>query len=260
MNKVYSRFCCSLGLTLLLAACGDPAQFNELTFGEPIPAETNPEMSNLPDLTSGDKGKPSTTYAGEEGPSSENERQDEDLAPSETPAPFPAPTDPDTRLFTDCEESPEKGIVANLYELPVDTSRLPDFSSMTALRDVCLSQLNIKDRQFSEGFPGVEGLFEWFALDMQFRVTVPRSGTYEFSLLSDDGAILWINNAKVIDNDGLHEVTEKRASVYLPAGTHTFRVAYYQGPRWRIALELYWKVPGTSTRVHIPASAISRLD
>ncbi|HYX31568.1 MAG TPA: PA14 domain-containing protein [Oligoflexus sp.] len=261
MHKVYSRFCLALGLSLLLTACGDPAQFNEITFGEAIPVDQNPEMSTLPDIKQ-DKDIQTTTpgYAGEESPTAEQEPaaevvETEDPAQSESPTPAS-----EAKLFADCEDSPDKGIVAELFELPANTSRLPDFQTLSSLRTVCLSQLNIQDRQFSEGFPGVENLFEWFALDMKFNVNVPRNGIYEFSLVSDDGAILWIDNAQIINNDGLHEVTEKKARIYLEAGSHAFRVAYYQGPRWRIALELFWKIPGASTRTYIPANAISRAE
>lgn len=266
MKQVYSRLSVALAISLALTACGESTQFREIPLGDPISAEQNPEMSPLPDIHQ-DKANSSKTesnpgYSGEEeNPPEASDTPSATDAPSQTDNPAQSgTTPPSTRLFTDCEESPEKGIVANLYELPVNTAKLPDFSALSSLRTVCLSQLNIKDRQFSEGFPGVEGLFEWFALDMQFRVNAPKAGIYEFSLAADDGAILWIDGAEIINNDGLHEVTTKTAKIYLTAGQHTFRVAYYQGPRWRIALELFWKVPGNTTRSYIPASAISRVD
>jgi hypothetical protein len=265
MNQVYSRLCVALAISLALTACGESTQFREIPLGDPISAEQNPEMSPLPDMHQ-DKANTSKTesnpgYSGEENPPPATDTPSDTEAPAQSDNPTQSETTvPAARLFTDCEESPEKGIVANLYELPANTAMLPDFGTMSSLRTVCLSQLNIKDRQFSEGFPGVEGLFEWFALDMQFKVNAPRAGIYEFSLAADDGAILWIDGAEIINNDGLHEVTTKTAKIYLTAGQHTFRVAYYQGPRWRIALELFWKLPGSTTRSYIPASAISRVE
>jgi hypothetical protein len=263
MNQVNPRFCVALALSLLFTACGESTQFREIPISGPISAEHNPEMASLPDITE-DKKSPNPGYSGEDTPPPATEEKQGDVvtdqpSQSDNPTQSENPT-PSTRLFTDCEETPDKGIVAQLYELPVDTKQLPDFSGLSALRTVCLSQLNIQDRQFSEGFPGVEGLFEWFALDMRFQVNVPKSGIYEFTMASDDGSILWINDAEIINNDGLHEVASKTAKIYLAAGQHTFRVAYYQGPRWRIALELFWKIPGSTTRAYIPASAISRVE
>jgi hypothetical protein len=267
MNQVYSRFCLALALSLICTACGESTQFREIPIDSPVFPEQYPEMTSMPE-TKQDKTEANPGYSGEENPpvaeTAPDEVEAETPVPSDqpnvdNPEPSEAPTPP-TRLFTDCEESPEKGIVANLYQLPVNTNRLPDFTALSSLRTVCLSQLNIQDRQFSEGFPGVEGLFEWFALDMSFQVNVPKTGLYEFSMASDDGSILWIDGAEFINNDGLHEVTTRTARIYLEAGQHTFRVAYYQGPRWRIALELFWKIPGSSTRAYIPASAISRVE
>jgi hypothetical protein len=266
MKQVYSRLCVALAISLALTACGESTQFREIPLGNPISAEQNPEMSRLPEINQDEADKVNKTegnpgYSGEENPPPASDTHADTDAPAQSDNPAQSETTaPATRLFTDCEESPEKGIVANLYELPVDTAMLPDFSALSSLRTVCLSQLNIKDRQFSEGFPGVEGLFEWFALDMQFKVNAPKAGIYEFSLAADDGAILWIDGAEIINNDGLHEVTTKTAKIYLTAGLHTFRVAYYQGPRWRIALELFWKVPGSTNRSYIPASAIRRVE
>lgn len=267
MNQVYSRFCLALALSLVYTACGESTQFREIPLDSPVFPEQNPEMSNLPEINQ-DKTEANPGYSGQENPPVSEKAPAEpeaetpvpsDLPTADNPAQSETPT-PAARLFTDCEESPEKGIVANLYELPVNTTRLPDFTTLSSLRTVCLSQLNIQDRQFSEGFPGVEGLFEWFALDMSFQVNVPKTGLYEFSLASDDGSIMWIDDAEIINNDGLHEVATKTAKIYLEAGQHTFRVAYYQGPRWRIALELFWKIPGSTTRSYIPASAISRVE
>ncbi|HET9238070.1 MAG TPA: PA14 domain-containing protein [Oligoflexus sp.] len=266
MNQVYSRLCIALAISLALTACGESTQFREIPLGDPISAEQNPEMSPIPTIDQDktdktNKAENNPGYSGEENSPTAGDAPLDTDTPAQSDNPGQSETTaPTVRLFTDCEESPEKGIVANLYELPVNTAKLPDFSSLSSLRTVCLSQLNIKDRQFSEGFPGVEGLFEWFALDMQFKVNAPKAGLYEFSLAADDGAILWIDGAEIINNDGLHEVTTRTAKIYLTAGQHSFRVAYYQGPRWRIALELFWKVPGSTTRSYIPASAISRVE
>lgn len=258
MKQASITFGLSLSLMLGLTACGDPSSFKEEMTGEPIFVESETPVNESENKT---ETEATTTFEGtvpdEKGI---DVAASDPVAPSThatapTVTPPPAPT-----LFADCEESPEKAIVADLFQLPEGSRRLPDFSTLNSLRTVCLSQLNIKDRQFTEGFPGVEELFEWFALDMKFQVNAPKKGNYDFTLLSDDGAIVYIDGLKVIDNDGLHAVLEKKARVFLEAGQHEFHVSYYQGPRVRIALELYWKVPGTSSKVYIPASAISRLD
>ena len=152
----------------------------------------------------------------------------------------------------------DKAIISQLYQLPAQTNKLPDFSTMTAVGDVCVSQLNIADRDFTQGFPGVSEIFEWFALDMRFKVTIAAAGNYQFFLNSDDGSIMEVDGSKVIDNDGTHSQKEVSGSKYLAAGVHDFHVKYYQGPRTRIALELFWKTPGSNNKVYIPARVMSR--
>lgn len=168
-------------------------------------------------------------------------------------------TSPAPMLFSDCVSNPSQAIVAQVYELPVNTSKLPDFSKLIpAGDDVCLPQLNISERIFSEGFPGVPDLFEWFGLDINFKVEVPSSGNYSFTLKSDDGAILYIDGQKIVDNDGTHATKEVTATKNLSKGFHSFHIKYYQGPRYHIALELFWKTPGALERSYIPEAYLSR--
>jgi hypothetical protein len=161
-------------------------------------------------------------------------------------------------IFADCASNADRPIVGDLYELSPDTKALPDFKKMKAIRKVCLAQLDIKTRDFSEGFPAVEKLYEWFSLDLRFAVKVPESGSWAFKLVADDGAILYIDQNKLIDNDGLHETREKNGQRQLRAGIHDFRVSYFQGPRYSIALELYWKGPQDSEFSYIPAANLMR--
>ncbi len=43
---------------------------------------------------------------------------------------------------------------------------------------------------------------------------------YRFRLVSDDGAILYIDGYPVIDNDGQHPPVSKQATIQLAAGEH----------------------------------------
>jgi hypothetical protein len=181
------------------------------------------------------------------------------LPPPQTvtlPAPPPSPS-PEP-LFQDCEKDVERKMVAELFPLAKDTQRLPDFSQMTATKKLCMRQLDITDRDFKEGFPGVDGLIEWFGLNIRFRLNVPVTGDYEFMLNSDDGSRLFIDGHEVIENDGQHSEQMKTAVVALTAGMHELRVPYFQGPRYRIALELKWKGPGDVTHAYIPSKLILR--
>jgi len=174
------------------------------------------------------------------------------------PAPIPPPQAEPQPLFQDCEKVPDRHMVAELYALEKDTQGLPDFSQLKSSKKLCMKQLDITDRDFKEGFPGVDGLIEWFGLDIRFRLDVPVTGEYEFTLNSDDGSRLFIDGHEVIDNDGQHSQKQKSAIVALTSGLHEVRLPYFQGPRYRIALELQWKGPGDVKAGYIPPQFILR--
>lgn len=56
---------------------------------------------------------------------------------------------------------------------------------------------------------------------------VPSDGVYTFSLLSDDGSILKLDDQVLIENDGLHSPAERSAQVALAAGKHKLELSYF---------------------------------
>lgn len=62
-------------------------------------------------------------------------------------------------------------------------------------------------------------------------VKVNENATFEFSLHSDDGSKLYIDDQLIIDNDGKHARYERAAGVALKSGLHKIKVAYFDdGP------------------------------
>lgn len=99
--------------------------------------------------------------------------------------------------------------------------------------------LNVSPRKFNQGFPGISERTEWFAIRYRGKFKVAVADYYRFRLLSDDGAILRIDDVVVIDNDGQHAPLSRDATIPLSAGEHELYVEYYQGPRDNIALQLF---------------------
>src|SRR4029079_13633502 len=52
-----------------------------------------------------------------------------------------------------------------------------------------------------------------FALKLTGIIEVPRAGKYTFRVASDDGSRVYLDGQLLIENDGVHGVTEKSASV-----------------------------------------------
>lgn len=150
------------------------------------------------------------------------------------------------------------GLVGNVYEIPVDTLQLPNLNELQAKTSIVAKQLNVAEREFSTGFPGLANLFEWFAIGFKGVLKVPADGNYEFRLNSDDGANLYIDGVKVIDNDGQHQPQAVDGSVFLTKGNHDITVDYFQGPRFIIALELFWRTDANNPFALIPAENLGR--
>lgn len=162
-----------------------------------------------------------------------------------------------TGLFADCADTPERPMVADVYEFAVGTPTVREMHARRPLKQVCLAQLNITPRPFRQGIPGI-GAVEWFGLDIRFTVTIPEDGIWDLMLLSDDGAILSIDGVEVIDNDGVHAATPRTTRRKLAQGVRHFRVRYYQGPGGEIALMLAWKRPRDAEFDYLPLSLIGR--
>ncbi|MFA5399846.1 MAG: PA14 domain-containing protein [Dehalococcoidia bacterium] len=137
-----------------------------------------------------------------------------------------------------------KGFKGNIYYLEEGTSHLPDFSKMTPVGTIYIEQLDIPDRDFTEGFPGITNRFEWFGISYVGGVFIPAEGYYTFKLTSDDGAKLYIDGELKIDNDGIHPFRTQTKQVYLTRGDHVIKVDYFQGPRARLCLQLHVQTPG----------------
>jgi len=136
-----------------------------------------------------------------------------------------------------------------IYNLETGTAKLPDFEKLHPTGAIYTATLNVPERDFKEGFPGVTDRFEWFAIDYHGTFLVPAAAKYAFRLTSDDGTKLDIDGKTVIDNDGVHSSRTADGTVDLQAGPHAIRVEYFQGPRYGIALILEVAVGGEPMHV-----------
>jgi hypothetical protein len=151
----------------------------------------------------------------------------------------------------------ERGLKGGLYRLPAGTPNLPDFSTLKPVGDVFAESVNVPNRSFLDGFPGVAGFFEWFAIDFQGLLLIENPGEYTFRIESDDGSILYLDGGLVINNDGQHGVQSRDSAVIsLARGAHPLRLSYFQGPADKIALRFFYKGPGMSGFEIVPQSML----
>ncbi len=164
------------------------------------------------------------------------------------------------------------GFQGKLFHLKVDTDFLPRLDKMRPVGTIYTNAIRIPAQAFQAGFPGITERFEWFGILYTAKIWVETEGRYGFGLLSDDGSKLKVDNKLLIDNDGIHGPQRLDASAVLTRGVHDLEVAYFQGPRFHLALELSvmppdeaWKIlntndfPAPSGTMQLPAGKIQSI-
>ncbi len=109
-----------------------------------------------------------------------------------------------------------KGIRYAYFEGEWD--RLPDFKSLTPVKEGVLAHFDLSPRKEVERFG-----FEYTGF-----IQVPETGVYAFFTESDDGSRLYIGDTLVVDNDGLHAMHEEHGMIALAAGLHPIRVTFFE--------------------------------
>jgi PA14 domain len=124
------------------------------------------------------------------------------------------------------------------------------FDGYVPVGRVSTNRLDIPNRSFKEGFPGLTDRFEWFGLDYRGQCRF-AAGEHIFRLSSDDGSRLYVDDLLVINNDGVHSEISVGTKLKLEAGVHRVRVTYFQGPATEIALQFFVTPPGSSEQIFV---------
>lgn len=125
------------------------------------------------------------------------------------------------------------------FVIPEGTQSMPNFNELVPFAILYTDQFNVSPQTFSGGFPGALLQDEWFAIRYQGKIAMPASGRVTLKLVSDDGAVLYIDGKKVLDNDGVHTARTVTGDVTLSGGQHDLQLDYFQEKRGSVALQLF---------------------
>ena len=84
---------------------------------------------------------------------------------------------------------------------------------------------------------------------------IPEDALWNFAISSDDGAVLYVEGERVVDNDGSHSAFTTTGLIPLKKGLHPFRLVYledYEGQ----SLFWSWKAPDAERFTRVPETAI----
>ncbi|XYI01169.1 PA14 domain-containing protein [Sorangium sp. So ce1128] len=124
------------------------------------------------------------------------------------------------------------------YVIPENSKKLPSFDGLVPFAMLFTDKFEVKSQDFSGGFPGALTQNEWFAIRFEGEFKVPKEGVYQLRLTSDDGAILYVDDKRVVANDGVHSAKTADGETRLTEGTHRLRLDYFQAQRGQVALML----------------------
>jgi len=141
-------------------------------------------------------------------------------------------------LIPAVEKSVQPGLVVGYYE--GSWKMIPDFNTLKAVKEEVVTTFSVVPAKRQNDY----------ALRFTGFIRIPEDGIYTFYTRSDDGSNLYIDDKKVVDNDGTHAAREKSGIIPLQAGLHSIRVEYFQGTEGQ-SLGVVWEMP-TSRKRRIP--------
>jgi putative heme-binding domain-containing protein len=129
-----------------------------------------------------------------------------------------------------------RGLKVDYYEAKPGTAAIEAVEKLKLKSSGTADEISLK-------VPLIKKHGDAFVLRFTGSLTVPRDGTYVFYTVSDDGSRLYLDGKLVVNNDGLHGMAEKKATVPLSAGDHALVVTYFNNSGDE-GLELTWEGPG----------------
>ena len=103
------------------------------------------------------------------------------------------------------------------------------------LETVRLDSLVFPNQHSEKPFPGTK-TFGRYGMLLHNVMTVSKAGCYDFSLTSDDGSRLWLDDEEVIDNDDSHKMQTRSFRKRFAAGDHQLRLWYFNAAPTRKGL------------------------
>ncbi|MEL7252910.1 MAG: PA14 domain-containing protein [Pseudomonadota bacterium] len=142
------------------------------------------------------------------------------------------------------------GFHARYFDMEHSLKKLDDVDwSMDPTHEEVTSDIQYTN---SRGSFWEDGATDTFGVQITGTVEVTESGTFDFHLGGDDGAILYVNGEPVIIDDGEHGYRTRSGEIELEPGTHHIEVRYFEN-YGHAGLRLEWEGPGIEGRENVMA-------
>jgi hypothetical protein len=161
-----------------------------------------------------------------------------------------------TQVPNRCEDpKPGRHLLCHVYDFNGRTQLATQLNSAPHLGSFYMDTFDVTPRDWQQGFPkfpaSLSHLRENYAIRCFTKLRVTRAGQHIFSIISDDGMRVLLNNSPVVEDDGVHPPRTTSAATNLTPGLYNMEIQWFQGPRTQIAAELKWATPNDTTLRYI---------
>lgn len=160
------------------------------------------------------------------------------------------------------DPSEGKNMLCHVYDFNGRSQLASDLASAPHLGSFYMDRFDVTARSWDQGFPkfpaSLSHLRENYAVRCFAKLRVTNAGQHIFSITSDDGMRVLLNNSSVLQDDGLHAPRTTSSTANLVKGTYNLEVQWFQGPRTQIAAELKWSTPSNSTLRYIDVGDLKK--
>ncbi len=168
-----------------------------------------------------------------------------------------------TKAPKQCEDPhPNLNMLCHVYDFAGRSSLATDLATAPHLGSFYMDKWDITSRNYASGFPklpaSLQYLREYYAVRCFAKLKVTANGTHTFSITSDDGMRVLLNNSVVLSDDNLHAPRTQTSTAILYTGLYDLEVQWFQGPATEIAAELKWKTPDNATLRYIEPSDMQK--
>jgi len=145
------------------------------------------------------------------------------------------------------------GLVEEEYIFP-QGSRMPTLNGRSPNKFRRVDSVSY--RKTSGLWPGFSSK-DNFAVRWSGFLIITSGGVYRFSIVSDDGSKLYIDNKYIINNDGIHGMRSKQASFRCKAGQHYLRMEMFN-KRGRSGMVFMYRGRDTRNRMKVVSGSALR--
>lgn len=142
-------------------------------------------------------------------------------------------------------ETPTPGVLLYLHYFDSDKPLIEDLQNTAPVKGALSSQLHVRTKK------DFGALQENVAFQVRTHLRIKEKDIYTLRLVSDDGAILYLDGKELINNWGFHGPEKKDATLEIDAGDHPLEILYFQGTG-DAALSLQWFNKDTASFELIP--------